>query len=94
MASKQPPARRAANDDTPEAGLGKCSICSAPAVHEYRPFCSRRCADVDLARWLRGAYAIPGRADVDEDGDDTAAASGAARDPTPREPEEDDDSSR
>jgi hypothetical protein len=28
-------------------------------VTEYRPFCSRRCADVDLARWLNGSYAIP-----------------------------------
>jgi len=35
-----------------------------------RPFCSRRCADVDLSRWLRGAYAIPVHdADDDEDGD-------------------------
>ena len=48
---------------------GRCPICRAPTVHVYRPFCSRRCADVDLARWLRGAYAIPGEADADEDGD-------------------------
>lgn len=37
-----------------------CPICSKDAVPAYRPFCSRRCADVDLARWLRGDYAIPG----------------------------------
>lgn len=37
-----------------------CPICGRPAVEHYRPFCSRRCADVDLARWLRGDYAIPG----------------------------------
>jgi hypothetical protein len=30
-------------------------------VPDYRPFCSRRCADVDLARWLSGAYVIPDR---------------------------------
>ena len=41
-----------------------------PADREhYRPFCSRRCADVDLSRWLRGAYAIPDPADDDEDGE-------------------------
>ncbi len=36
-----------------------CPICSRPTERDYRPFCSRRCADVDLSRWLRGAYAIP-----------------------------------
>lgn len=46
----------------------KCPICGRPSVRDYRPFCSRRCADVDLARWLSGAYAIPGSADDDEDG--------------------------
>ena len=53
----------------------KCPICTALATQEYRPFCSRRCADVDLSRWLRGAYAIPvGDNDADEDGDDAHAA--------------------
>lgn len=36
-----------------------CPICKSPADPKYRPFCSRRCADVDLARWLNGAYAVP-----------------------------------
>ena len=36
-----------------------CPICRKPSHPEYRPFCSRRCADVDLGRWLTGAYAIP-----------------------------------
>jgi len=54
---------------------GKCPICGAPADMAYRPFCSRRCADVDLSRWLRGAYAIPGgQPEADEDGDDAQAA--------------------
>lgn len=40
----------------------KCPICSAPlATEEFKPFCSKRCADVDLSRWLKGGYAIPGR---------------------------------
>ena len=37
-----------------------CPICRKPAVPAFHPFCSRRCADVDLARWLKGSYAIPG----------------------------------
>jgi endogenous inhibitor of DNA gyrase (YacG/DUF329 family) len=37
----------------------KCPICGKPAEPAYRPFCSKRCADVDLQRWLRGAYAVP-----------------------------------
>ena len=43
-----------------------CPICTRPADPQYRPFCSRRCADVDLARWLTGTYAIP-VPDDDED---------------------------
>lgn len=36
-----------------------CPICGKETVERYRPFCSKRCADVDLARWLGGRYAIP-----------------------------------
>ena len=39
---------------------GPCPVCKAPNDPALRPFCSRRCADLDLLRWLRGAYAIPG----------------------------------
>ena len=57
----------------PAAGPGKatpkrCPICGKPAVERVRPFCSRRCADVDLNRWLSGVYAVPGKADEEEDG--------------------------
>ena len=38
---------------------GSCPICSAPTTLRYRPFCSKRCADVDLHRWLSGNYAVP-----------------------------------
>lgn len=38
-----------------------CPICGKDGVPAYRPFCSRRCADVDLGRWLKGAYVIPGQ---------------------------------
>jgi uncharacterized protein len=45
-----------------------CPICGKPAEERYRPFCSRRCADVDLNRWLSGVYAVPGAASEEEDG--------------------------
>jgi hypothetical protein len=44
----------------------KCPICGRPAEPGHRPFCSRRCADLDLQRWLSGRYAIPA-ADDDPD---------------------------
>ena len=38
----------------------KCPNCNKqPASAENAPFCSKRCADVDLARWFRGDYAVP-----------------------------------
>lgn len=51
-----------------------CPICVKPAVAKYRPFCSSRCADVDLHRWLSGSYAIPGSEDSDEDGEEASLA--------------------
>ncbi len=36
-----------------------CAICGKPQMAQFRPFCSKRCADVDLHRWLAGVYAIP-----------------------------------
>ncbi|HMQ41988.1 MAG TPA: DNA gyrase inhibitor YacG [Paracoccus sp. (in: a-proteobacteria)] len=40
--------------------MSRCPICRKPSLPEYHPFCSKRCADIDLARWLRGDYVIPG----------------------------------
>ncbi|MFN3971948.1 MAG: DNA gyrase inhibitor YacG [Gemmobacter sp.] len=37
-----------------------CPTCGKESVKDYKPFCSRRCADVDLGRWLTGSYALPG----------------------------------
>lgn len=36
-----------------------CPICEKETEQKYRPFCSKRCADLDLAKWLSGSYAIP-----------------------------------
>ena len=43
----------------------RCPVCGKPATIEARPFCSKRCADVDLHRWLGGHYRVPV---VEEDG--------------------------
>lgn len=40
-----------------------CPICGRPAAAETTPFCSKRCADVDLARWLGEVYRAPARDD-------------------------------
>jgi uncharacterized protein len=48
------------------AAKGTCPICDKPSAQAAAPFCSRRCKDVDLNRWLSGAYAIPGAEDDSE----------------------------
>lgn len=54
-----------------------CPVCGKAMVPAYRPFCSRRCADVDLGRWLTGGYAIPAEpaeeSDLPEPGEDPPA---------------------
>lgn len=46
----------------------RCPTCGRTPRPEALPFCSRRCADVDLGRWLTGQYVIPGPpAELDED---------------------------
>ena len=44
----------------------KCPICGRPAELAYRPFCSNRCADVDLGRWLGEEYRVPAEPDADD----------------------------
>ena len=46
----------------------RCPICGKPAQAAFKPFCSNRCADIDLNRWLSGVYAVPAKEDEDEDG--------------------------
>ncbi|MGX9854407.1 DNA gyrase inhibitor YacG [Limimaricola variabilis] len=60
-----------------------CPICGKDTVKAYRPFCSKRCADVDLARWLGGGYALPSTdpEDIERAADEAAEA---ARDTPPR----------
>jgi endogenous inhibitor of DNA gyrase (YacG/DUF329 family) len=53
--------------------LKPCPICGKLALVEFRPFCSRRCADVDLNRWLSGVYAVPAaESDEEKEKDDAS----------------------
>ena len=61
----EPPERAARG----KAAAKKCPICGKPAAEASKPFCSERCRDVDLNRWLSNSYAIPGRPEADEDAD-------------------------
>lgn len=40
-----------------------CPICNKPREERFKPFCSKRCAEVDLSRWLKGVYAVPAAED-------------------------------
>ena len=76
-----------AQETDPPAASPACPICARPMQARWRPFCSRRCADVDLNRWLSGVYAVPVRAEEDEDGDMAPpAAAGPARHNPSEEP--------
>jgi endogenous inhibitor of DNA gyrase (YacG/DUF329 family) len=46
----------------------RCPLCRKPVDAAFKPFCSKRCADIDLNRWLSGVYAVPVKDDEDEDG--------------------------
>ncbi|MDE2603189.1 MAG: DNA gyrase inhibitor YacG [Bradyrhizobium sp.] len=63
------PPDRAGSAGRPAQPSGKkpCPICGKPPTEASRPFCSDRCRDVDLNRWLSGSYAIPGKPEADED---------------------------
>lgn len=56
---------------------GKCPICSKPAIPEAKPFCSKRCKDVDLNRWFTESYRVPGPA-VEEEEDEGGKPNGTA----------------
>ena len=56
--------------NAPSRPPARCPICGQPSTSDARPFCSRRCKDVDLGRWLSGSYRIAGGG-TDEDGGET-----------------------
>jgi endogenous inhibitor of DNA gyrase (YacG/DUF329 family) len=56
-----------------------CPICGKPSTQQFHPFCSARCADIDLNRWLSGSYVIPAKP-VEDDLDDGAPKPGQRED--------------
>jgi endogenous inhibitor of DNA gyrase (YacG/DUF329 family) len=50
---------------------GRCAHCDKPVETRFAPFCSARCQQIDLGRWLKGSYVIPGRPDEDRTGPDS-----------------------
>ena len=66
-----------------ESAKKNCPICGSASSEKYKPFCSARCADVDLYRWLKGSYVVPGKsvADIgDDDGEAGRPSPGRADD--------------
>ncbi|MDV6227989.1 DNA gyrase inhibitor YacG [Nitratireductor aquimarinus] len=55
---------------TPLRPKRPCPECGKESLRAHYPFCSKRCKDVDLNRWLSGSYVLPGRP-LDQDDDDT-----------------------
>lgn len=55
-----------------------CPMCQKETDHKYRPFCSKRCADLDLGKWMTGAYAVPS-VDREDEGELESELSEAAR---------------
>jgi uncharacterized protein len=62
--------KTAAKQPGPGRSQRACPICGKPRSERYDPFCSKRCADVDLHRWLKGSYVIPGAGAKRESGDE------------------------
>ena len=60
-----------------------CPICGKETVKAYRPFCSKRCADVDLGKWFGGEYAVASQGP--EDALDALEALAAAQDQDPKD---------
>ena len=56
-----------------------CPVCGKPGTADYRPFCSKRCADIDLGRWLKESYRVETDEGPGEDEPGTPRSSGQDR---------------
>ena len=59
-----------------------CPLCHQSAEALYRPFCSRRCAQLDLGKWLTGGYAIPAHEAMEDSDVETLLAAYESQQPT------------
>jgi endogenous inhibitor of DNA gyrase (YacG/DUF329 family) len=60
------PAKPPDNSGSGKGSAKRCPICGKPATETSKPFCSERCRDVDLNRWLSDSYRIPAKDDEDD----------------------------
>lgn len=67
----------------------RCPLCKKAASVRYRPFCSKRCADLDLGRWLNEVYRIPSQRVEEDAADDGHEDDGGTDGARPRRPIED-----
>ena len=65
----KPPEDPGSGGGESKGGSKPCPECGKPANEASKPFCSERCRDVDLNRWLSGSYVVPGRPEADEEAD-------------------------
>ncbi len=77
------PRRSSPSSPGARQGGGRCPACDAPAEHRFRPFCSKRCQDADLGRWLRGAYRFPTEEEAAEGGPGAVAGDDPGNDGEP-----------
>lgn len=54
----------------------KCPVCGRPSDNKYRPFCTKRCADIDLGRWLKESYRVPTEETLEDAENDSAPRNG------------------
>ena len=54
----------------------RCPICRKPALLRFRPFCSKRCADIDLAKWFGGEYRVATEDKSETSDEDPSTGSG------------------
>jgi len=57
----------------------QCAVCGKPAEEKYRPFCSKRCADIDLGRWLKESYRVPSEEPSDDEEGEPRSPTGQER---------------
>jgi endogenous inhibitor of DNA gyrase (YacG/DUF329 family) len=59
-------AKAASQPPTGSKQVASCSMCGKPVDPAYKPFCSKRCANLDLHRWMKGSYVIAGQSEAEE----------------------------
>jgi endogenous inhibitor of DNA gyrase (YacG/DUF329 family) len=57
------------SEGRPQPAGPRCPICKQPVAEAHKPFCSKRCADIDLHRWLAGVYRVPTSEKPEEEGE-------------------------